>query len=64
MDGRYRGLDGGSIFHYARISDIETWLMLGWLPHDSLAGTKHAEFAVLVEWICPSCLMKRPNPVR
>lgn len=46
-------------FHYARHEHIDDWLRLGWYPHDSLAGTHHGQWSVLMEWLC-SCHMVRP----
>jgi len=37
------------VFAYAPRGQIEDWLRLGWLPHDSLEGTRHAQYAILVE---------------
>jgi hypothetical protein len=48
------------VFAYAGLWNIEDWLRLGWLPHDSLGGCKHGDYAVLVEWCC-SCPLKAPR---
>jgi hypothetical protein len=46
-------------YAYAKHSDVEAFLRLGWLPHDSLDGCDHGQYAVLVEWLC-DCQVPMP----
>ena len=52
-----------SIFRFVRIPHAMDYVLLGWLPHPSLDGTRHGRWSVLFEWIDCSCgrQMKEPK---
>lgn len=37
---------------WVSIEDVFDYLRLGWMPHDTLAGTIHGDWSVHVEWRC------------
>lgn len=41
-----------SVFAYVRYEQAADFLRTGWLPHPSLQGTNHGNYAVLMEWPC------------
>jgi hypothetical protein len=46
---------GEYLFHIVRHYQVEDFLRLGWMPHNSLSGCTHGYWSVLVEWRC-SCV--------
>ena len=40
----------GKIFHFVRNQEVEDWLRVGWIKHDSLADTHHGQWSTLMEW--------------
>lgn len=39
-----------AFFHYVTHANVPAWLDRGWIIADTLADTKHGEFAVLMKW--------------
>jgi hypothetical protein len=48
------------IFRYVKHRDAEAYCRLGWLPTDSLDGSYHGEFSVLMTWLC-ECKCTEPE---
>jgi hypothetical protein len=40
-------------FRYCVFSRLDDALRMGWIIADSLQGSHHGDYAVLVEWLCP-----------
>lgn len=47
-------------FLFVRINKAMDYVMCGWIAHESLLGTPHGEYSVLMEWIPCGCPMPRP----
>lgn len=45
---------------WVRFHEIPDYLLLGWIPRPSLAGTHHGEYSVHMEWIC-GCKVVEPT---
>ena len=37
---------------YARRHEVQDYLRMGWNPSPALVGTRHEQYAVLVNWVC------------
>lgn len=50
-------------FAFIRIPMVNDYLKCGWIPRDSLSGTNHGNYSVLMEWLECACgkLMPQPN---
>lgn len=40
------------VFRYIRHHKISDYLLLGWMPYDSLNGTPHEQYSILMEFRC------------
>lgn len=48
--GQGTALERVTFFHYVTHPNVPGWLARGWIIADTLADTKHGEFAVLMQW--------------